>query len=455
MSHHIVRDQSKRQSIAPSIFNPARPKIWTESPAEQKPCRPTPAPLAFRRLFAIAIFSAMLLAVARPAHAQTETILYNFPVSSYGCCGGGPTAHLTSDGNGSFYGTTPRLGAYNNGSVFEVTPNGSEYEITLYSFCSDAPSCPDGWDPAYSGVIRDKSGNLYATTAFGGANGCGTVYELSPSGSSWSHNILYSFPAAPSGSGNDNNCTPLYGVVMDKAGNLYGTTSYGAVSDTGGPTGHGGAVFELSPAGNTWTEKLLYTYPYGSDSGVLLDTEGNLFAIGANSADYPYLFELSLKSSGGWTPRVIYRFDDLAQGWSPTATPVADSSGNLYGTTSAGGPYPHAGVVYEVVKGQGSWTYKDLFNFDGTAGGETPFGGVVVGPNGTIYGTTQYGGANSDGIVFALVPNAGGYKETVFSFNGVDGNAPMAGVTLYDGNIYGTTSAGGNESSGVVFELVP
>jgi uncharacterized repeat protein (TIGR03803 family) len=452
MSHRIASDSNCRQPAAESISNPTNlGKIPNEGTVEQKVCRPSLPVLAFHGAFAVAILFALTLVAVRPAHAQ-EIVLFSFEASSNGCCGGGPTAPLITDANGNLYGTTPRLGLYDNGSVFEYEPSTQVYD-PLYNFCKDSPSCPDGFDPEFSGVIRDSAGNLYGTTAFGGANGCGVVYELSFSDNAWAETVLYNFPPATD---NDTNCTPLYGVIMDKAGNLYGTTSYGQYTN-GTANGNGGSVFELTKSGNTWTEKTLYSYPYGSDSGVVMDAAGNLFAIGANASDYPYLFELSPNGKGGWTPSLVYTFNNFLEAWSPTATPVLDSAGNLYGTTYGGGKY-HVGVVYEIVKGNGTWTYKDLFEFKGNDG-ENPFGSVTLTPNGTILGTTQYGGTGTNqggmGTVFSLVPDNGSYKETVYSFDGTDGSAPEAAVTLYGGNIYGTTSAGGDESSGTIFEIFP
>jgi uncharacterized repeat protein (TIGR03803 family) len=416
---------------------------------------------AFRgAMLTLAMLSAALMIASRPAMAQYETLLYNFPEDPYGDAAG-PTAQLTPDGAGNFYGTTRGYGAYNAGSVFEVFPNGSEYEATLYSFTGGA----DGSYPGYSPVTPDKKGNLYGTTACGGANGCGVVFELTPEGVNWTESVLYSFPPAPGNNENDNNCTPLYGVIIDKAGHLYGTTSYGVISQ-GGSTGHGGAVFELIKSAGVWKEKLLYTYAYGSDSGLTMDAAGNLYGIAANSDDYPYLFELSPNGKGGWNPTVIYTFTNFKKGTSPTATPVLDAAGNLYGTTGAGGAYEYgaSGVVYEASpittgKKAGQWTYKVLFSFNGRKQGGSLFGGVVLDASGDIYGTTQYGGKLSDGTVFELVPPVAGksnYTENVLmNFNGEDGSDPVAGVTLYDGNLYGTTSQGGAYSAGVVFEVTP
>jgi uncharacterized repeat protein (TIGR03803 family) len=403
-------------------------------------------------VFAVAFLLTLAFAAAQPASAQSVNVLYDFP-SSFDCCAG-PASPVLSDGAGNFYGTTRALGDYGNGSVFVVSPSSSTYETTLYSFCPDAPTCSDGSYPGYASVIRDASGNLYGTTAFGG-NGCGVVYKLSPSGANWTETVLYTFPAPPPNQEADNNCTPLYGVIADGAGNLYGTTSYGLISDNGA-TGQGGGVFELSQSGGVWTEQLLYTYPSYSLSGLTMDDAGNLYGLGTNSQGDPYLFELARQAKAGWAAKIIHTFTDSQKASNPTGTPVLDAEGNIYGTTYTGSA-GSGGTVYEAVRGSnGKWTFEILFTFNGTTQGDGPEGGVTLGPRGKIYGTTQFGGPhNGDGTVFILTPENGVYEEKVFSFNGTDGNAPLAGVTIYDGNLYGTTSTGGTQSQGGVYEVTP
>jgi uncharacterized repeat protein (TIGR03803 family) len=217
------------------------------------------------------------------AHAQTETVLYNFaglPDGAY------PTSSLTSDGAGTFYGTTSGGGANGEGSVFEIFPNGvgGYDETVIYSFCSQA-NCADGELPSYSTVILDGNGNLYGTTSGGGSGATqyGVVFELSPVGNSWTESILYSFKAAGDGGEPTNN------LIMDKLGNLYGTTLIG------GPDG-GGTVFELSPKGGSdWTEQVIYAT--NILSGLTMDTEGNLYGVegGGNGVD---VFELSPNGNG-------------------------------------------------------------------------------------------------------------------------------------------------------------
>jgi len=216
---------------------------------------------------------------------------------------------------------------------------------------------------------------------------------------------LYSFTAPPNG------VRPAASVVADKKGDLFGTTYTGAANGTG-------TVYELFPPAK------------GTDT---------------------------------WREKVLHRFSGQAHGHYPQSGLVLDADGNLYGTT-INGSINDAGTVFTLLKpaqlGK-PWIEKVLLKFDGKKIGGTPYGGVVFGPGGNLYGTGGYGGTSGAGVVFMLSPNAGaktGWTETVlYNFtNGTDGGYPYA-VPAFDaaGNLYGTTLNGGNAGNGVVFRLVP
>ncbi len=233
---------------------------------------------------------------------------------------------LTYDAAGNIYGTIPCC----YGAVYELTPNGTA--TALYYFAGGA----DG-DTPEAGVIFDHAGNLYGTTAGGGSGrGCGTVFELSPSGSgSWTKTTLYDFQCASDGS------APYGGVIFDSAGNLYGTTNFGGANMVG-------TVYELSPAGGgTWTFHLLYSLQYRGT------------------------------------------FDFLLYG--PTGSLAIDSSGSLYGTAVLDGAFG-GGSVFKLTPSNGAWTYTSLHDFTGESDGNQPFGNVLVDANGTVYGTASQGG---------------------------------------------------------------
>ena len=388
----------------------------------------------------LAVFSALMLIAAHPAQAQTETVLYNFANSPDGS---EPVGGLTSH-DGNFYGTTQVGGAHGQGTVFELSPSGvgGWNETVLYNFCSvigQNGNCDDGSGPQAS-VIFDNLGNLYGTTAFGGTGSVGAVFELSPAGTSWTETVLP-------------NVTTRYsyflgsGLIMDPAGNLYGTTR-----------GIYGAVYELSPSGGGWTEQQIYQTPFSDDpfyTGLTMDAAGNIFG-----ATLYTLLELSPNGEGGWNPTSIHQFGHAKDGSYPLGTPVLDQAGNIYGTTQYGGAKGN-GTVYKMTPGKrGKWTEKILYSFKGGAkDGSQPRAGIVFDAAGNIYGTTSLGNNYSGGVVFELVApvGTGSYKEKVlWSFNGTDGADPVDSL-IWDneGNLYGTAVEGGSSGNGVVFEVTP
>jgi uncharacterized repeat protein (TIGR03803 family) len=378
----------------------------------------------------------------------------------------------------------PQRGPSRRRHVRPQVQNGPEQ--VLYAFQGGN----DGSFPS-SDLIFDSSGNLYGTTQFGGVGadcstdsipGCGTVFELSPNGSGgWTETVLYTFQAGTDGS------VPSSGLIFDNAGNLYGTTLYGGAANAG-------TVFELSPNGSGgWKETILYSFlsnPDGSEpQGLIFDGSGNLYGateFGGLNQCYKFdpcgtVFELSPNGSRGWTETIIYSFHGDGDGFSPNGGLIFDNSGNLYGTTSAGGLNIDCGVddgygcgtAFELSpNGSGGWTETVLYSFASTASdGANPAAGLILDQSGDLYGTTSEGGegacGNVDrcGTVFKLSPNgSGGWTETtLYAFlGGIDGASPAAGL-IFDktGNLYGTTADGGaagcnsGYGCGTVFELTP
>ncbi len=395
-----------------------------------------------------ALLSALLLMATRPAQAQTESVLYNFPVSY-----DNPYAQplLAPDGAGNLFGVGGG-GSMGFGFVFELSPSGSGgwNETTLYNFCS-APNCADGAAPN-NYVSFDNLGNLYGTTIYGGANQTGVMFELSPVGSGWTETVLYSF--------GDVVTEPNSGLVSDPEGNFYGTCCFGE------------AVFELSPVGDGWTGQIIYNISPVSPSwaAVTMDTAGNIFGVTEST-----VFELPPNGDSGWNSAVIHTFaGEPKDGSGAFGTPVLDKDGNVYGTTYSGGT-DNLGTVYKLSpitsgKKKGTWKEKILYSFKGgKKDGGRPYGGIAFDASGNLYGTTSAGGGRlNDGIVFELVApvGKGSYKEKIlWSFDGADGEDPSGGLILdAAGNLYGTTdlggSGGGNDchlppNCGVVFEVIP
>jgi len=338
-------------------------------------------------------------------------------------------------------------------------------DFIMYSFNGSHGTLPD------SGLI-ERSGNFYGTTNSGGAYGVGTVFELSPrEGGGWTEKVLYSFK----NNGRDGK-SPQAALVFDAHGNLYGTTYTGGLY-------LGGTVFELSPEENgSWTETVLHTFGSGHDgaspcAALIFDTHGNLYGttFGGGENQGGTVFELSLRD-GSWTETVLYSFQDSDDGnpddgSSPNGGLIFDAAGNLYGTTYTGGAYGihQYGTVFELTpKHGGGWTEKVLHSFGSGTDGQNPSASLVFDTHGNLYGTTYAGGAYQDGTVFKLSPRqGGGWTETVlhnFDFVGglSDGLGPYSNLILdVAGNLYGTTSEGGNSSCnsrrgcGTVFELSP
>ncbi len=413
----------------------------------------------------LSIMSAALLAVSLVVTVMTPGAwaqsnyksLYKF---TGGQDGGEPQAGLISDQAGNLYGTTAVGGANKNGTVFQLAPNsdGSWTESVLHSFCSGG-GCADGSTPL-AGLILDQTGSLYGTTPMGGAYGEGTVFKLTPTeDGSWTENVLWSFTGGRDGA------EPYCELTLDLSGNLYGTTSNGGVYGSG-------TVFELTPhSGADWTESVLYDFTTSGDyggsayAGVILDAEGNLYGTteigGADNEGS--VFELKPTRKGVWTISVLHSFTGGRDGGrTSSGNLVMDATGNLYGTTVFGGIYEY-GAAFKLTQSSGKWQETVIHSFTGRRDGATPVAGLTFDSAGNLYGTTQQGGNLSRcqdgcGTVFKLVPNTnGGWSETVLhDFFDHPGDSPAGGVTFgAAGNLYGTTLGDGITSEGSVFEVTP
>ena len=259
----------------------------------------------------------------------TETVLYRF---TGGGDGANPEGDLTFNQAGALYGAT-LAGGEGYGVVYALTPsNGGWTQSVLHSFERGS----DGVFPS-AGVIFDKSGNLYGTTAYGSPHGLGVVYQLTPSGLGWTENVLYDFLGGSDGG------VPLAGVILDGSGNLYGVTSQDG-------TGGCGTAFELTPMNGSWNFALLYSFGSsgcGPEASLAFDPAGDLYGTtlsgGANGQGA--VFRLT-PSNGTWTYTSLHDFTG-ADGASPVSNIVFDANGNLYGTASEGGAYGY-GVVFQI-----------------------------------------------------------------------------------------------------------
>jgi uncharacterized repeat protein (TIGR03803 family) len=398
--------------------------------------------------FALVMFVVLTMIATQPAQAQTYTVLHYF---TGGGDGSAPVSGLTMAGPGNFYGTAAYGGYEESGTIFNLRQVGSGWILTpLYTFHNldgsqpeAAPtigpdgnlygttfrggssacvlgcgivykltppanfcrstSCPwtetvlhyfystDGAYPGYGKLIFDRSGNLYGTTGSGGANGLGTVFELTPSNGSWTETVLYSFSSDADG------YLPYSGVIFDSTGNLYGTTQ------NGGPNGNG-TVYELSPTGSGWTKSILLSFGGGNQGGgprggVIMDAQGNLYgstaSLGPQGGGTAY--QLS-PSNGQWNYTLLAGLPAAAEG--PWDSPTLDAAGNVYLTSyQALGN----GAVVEVTPSDGGWQLNTLHAFSGSDGA-WPTGSVILDASGNIYGTASIGGNDNNGVIFEITP---------------------------------------------------
>jgi len=384
--------------------------------------------------------------------AQPDMVMHSFG-NGIDNDGQKPFGSPVLDAAGNLYGTTSMNGMYGAGTVFEVSPNGTE--TVLYNFGNGNG---DGQNPR-GNLIFDAAGNLYGTTSVGGMFGNGTVFQLSPSGT---ETVLYNF-----GNGGDGQ-NPQAGLLFDGAGNLYGTTANGGGTGCGG---NGcGTVFELSPNGaGGWTETVLYSFGGGTDgahpfSGLIFDSAENLYGTTVNGGAFGEgtLFELS--THGCCRESLVYSFGNGGDGQNPYAAVIFDASGNLYGTTANGGGTGcggnGCGTVFELSpNGGGGWT-ETFYGFGGGTDGAHPFSTLVFDNSGNLYGTTMNGGLNSQGTVFELSAHGCCRENPIYSFGtgSNDGQNPYAGLAFFStsGTFYGTTvNGGGMNNGGTVFALAP
>ena len=399
-------------------------------------------PFFARRTPAILFASLSLLfflsVQSQTAHSQTYKVLYNF--TGQGSDGATPYGGPTLDSLGNLYGTTNLGGTYGSGSVYRLSPNGSSWKYTsLYSF----KGVTDGAGPGYGTLAIGADRALFGTTEGGGYFGTAFAICSCPG----REIQLQSF-----GRGTDG-AEPMSGVVLDSSGNFYGTTMLGGANGNG-------TVYEAKRSGKTWTESVIYNFTSGSDAinpvaTVSLDAQGNLYGTAPAGGAYGNgaVYKLS-RSSSGWTESVLYSFQGANDGANPVGGVIVDKAGNLYGTTFDGG-INGGGIVYELSPSNGSWTFTVLYSFVGGYGG--PYNKLTL-SKGSLYGFTNSEGAYGRGSIFKLTPSNGTWTLTdLYDFTGgSDGGFPYGSVAVDSaGDVFGTAVIGGNSNQGVIFEITP
>jgi hypothetical protein len=358
--------------------------------------------------------------------------------------GGNPGSAVIFDTKGNLYGVTPNSGN-GCGIVYELSPptsQGGEWtETILHAF---APTGNDGCNP--SGLlIFDQAGDLFGGTFNGGgglsnlfcSNGCGTTYKLHLANGKWTETILHRF----TGEGTDGQ-SPTGGLAFDKAGNLWGTTAFGGAGDSSscgdpnGGVGTCGTVFELTPnAKGTWTESTLYSFVDPSTgwnpfSGLVLDKAGDLVGTTENggSALQGTVFAITPTGNGKVTESLIHEFAGEADGTFPSTGLTVDAAGALYGVVAQGGGDAFkckedsgggCGIVYKLTpESDGTWTETILYTFLGGADGAGPADDrLAIDAKGDVFGSAFDGGdfnvnqtgcpgdvPGGCGVIFAVKP---------------------------------------------------
>jgi uncharacterized repeat protein (TIGR03803 family) len=393
---------------------------------------------------------AVVFALAMTAWASTEKVLWNF---GGGSDGSGPWSnYFISDAKGNLYAATAAGGTYSAGTVFMLSPAGKE--TVLYEFTG---SNGDGNGP-HGRLAFDAKGNIYGTTQGGGANGTGTVYELSPKkGGGWTEKVIYTFSATGA-----DGTAPSGGMTFAADGTMYSTTPDGGAYGAG-------TVFSLKKTSKGWKQTVIQSlngssnggFPY---EGLMMDTAGNLYGAAptGGASGQGVIYRLS-HTNQGWVDTVLHSFtgqngDGAGLYWIDL---ISDKSGNIYGATSFGGTNG-TGTVWELVYSTTKKTYSEriLYEFgaSGSGDGNNPYGGLAMDIKGNLYGTTLYGGPSNIGTFYKLTKQGKTWKETILhSFVGAnDGNEPTGNPYIdATGRLYGMTQTGGKSNLGIVYRITP
>jgi len=418
------------------------------------------------RMLVVPLFSVLLLSLSAvvatfsPASAQsngwTLTNLHSFGGYNANMDGMVPYGALAAGSDGNFYGTTSGGGLYNCGTVYSITPQGA-FDL-LYTFTDDL----DGAAPE-AGLVLGRDGNFYGTTSRGWPTGTGTVFKITPAGEM---TTLYQFGALDANGLNSDGSMPVAALAVGNDDAFYGTTEYG------GAYGNG-TVFKITAAGAMTTlhsfsaldSDGFNTDGANSTANLVLGNDGNFYGTAQYGGVNGNGTIFRITPDGSLT--TLYSFTNAPDGANPMAGLALGSDSNFYGSTWYGGANGN-GTIF-MITSVGAYTtltsfawstisYRGYYiNTDGFRSN-----GLLLGSDGNFYGSALVGGANGSGTVIEITPAGAG--ATLYSFSALseysnfnsDGAEPYGALVAgSDGSLYGTASAGGENSSGAIFKLTP
>ena len=374
------------------------------------------------------------------------TTLGVFTGSTGAVKGANPLAGLTLGNDGSFYGSTSSGGAGNFGTIFKITPAGSFTSLVEFTGTSGAAR---GNRPA-ARLLRDAVGNFLGTTENGGTGNAGTIFKITPAGVFTSLVEFTQTNVVPKGK------SPRSGLISGFDGNFYGCTVAGGASDYG-------TIFKLSPAG-VFSTVIEFSGDTGTATGsepggdLLLHSDGNIYGTTKQGGPGSNGTVFKLSPSGQLSTMVV------GHPIGPAGGVLHGPDGTLYFAMSSGGSsafgYGNDGVgaIMKLIPGNAPTTLVSFTGFDGTAPGAYPAGQLALESDGSLFGTTKFGGRLGDGTVFKITPS--GALTSLVQFNAFSGpffgQRPLSGLFKSpDGNFYGTTSSGGINGRGTIFKLTP
>jgi uncharacterized repeat protein (TIGR03803 family) len=359
----------------------------------------------------------------------------------------------------------PFVPTVNVGLLFMIlilaSANAPAREKVLYQF----PGGNGGNEPQF-GVVFDSKGNAYGTTYYGGTYGWGTIFTLEPSNGGWKEQVLYNFL------GTNDGFNPTGNLLVDPAGNLYGTTLNGGSGAGCENQGYlcSGTVFELAHTKSGWKHIILYNFCSRSGcvdgagpEGLTSDGAGNLYGTTVTGGQQcesgcGTVYKLS-PLNGSWTEKILYAFNQNGDGYYPNPGITISKSGSLYGTTGSGGGYGY-GIVFLLKPGKRRWQEVMVYAFDGSTNFRDANGYLTLDSAGNVFGTTTGGSSGCNyqcGMIYELSRSSGQWVEnTLYTFDETHGTSPNAGLILdSSGNFYGSTILGGKYNFGAVFKLKP